>query len=88
MFNLAVRLGVVGAILDKVGFAHVERLQNFVIFRAGDERLGLPQCGPEAADEAVQGLCQGQKLNRYIRRYLGSCFDASLPRSTLSGWSA
>ena len=36
----------------------------------GDERLGLPQCRPETANEAVQGLCQGQKLNRYIRRYL------------------
>ena len=43
----------------------------------GDERLGLPQCGTEAANEAVQGLCQRQKLNRYIRRHLAKV-----------GWSA
>ena len=41
MLDLAMRFCVVGAILDKVGFAHVERLQNLVVFRAGDERLGL-----------------------------------------------
>ena len=37
MLDLAVRLRVVGAILHKVGFADVERLQHLVVLRAGNE---------------------------------------------------
>ena len=41
VLDLAVCLGVVGAVLHKVGLAHVERLQHLVVFRAGYEGLGL-----------------------------------------------